>query len=325
MEKSIISHISEKANIPQEDVLTRINDKMNEFSGLVSEEGAAYLIAKEMGVDLNTETQKKDLKIENIVSGMRSVSIKAGIVEITQLNNFNKSDGSIGRVQNLILGDETGTIRMSLWDDQTELITKIKKGDSIEIKNAYSKDNNRGLVELRLGKKTIVKSLLGNPVKVIAQTGVVQNTRTPIFLVKQDGVKYEIEGTVLQWFTKNAFFYVCPTCNKRVTSHEGNVYTCEEHGEVTAIKHMVISTIIDDGSASIRCVFFRDVATKLIGTENINNYEELDGLSGTVLGKYINVKGRSKYNTFFNALELIVEDFSEVNVSEKLKNMVEVN
>ncbi len=325
MKNSLIEKIAQQANVGIEEVQKRINSKLSEFSGLVSEEGAVYLVAKDLGVDPSTEIQKKSLKIENIVPGMRSVSLKGKVVSISDINSFKKSDGSEGQVQNVVLGDETGTVRLSLWNDQIELADKLEINTAIEIKNAYSKEDNRGDAELRLGKKTIVRKIDSSEIPNVVTFSTNNIKKTHIVGVQHENVKYEVEGTILQIFTKNAFFMVCPSCGKRVTKNESNVYTCEEHGEVNPVKKLVISLILDDGTATIRCVFFENVAYNLIKSKDINSYEELENIVKPLLGKYIHVSARSKFNSFFNALELIVDNVKDIDVSEKLQNYVEVN
>lgn len=44
--------ISKEGNISMDDVNIKIEEKIIELSGLVSEEGAAYIVAKELGLDL---------------------------------------------------------------------------------------------------------------------------------------------------------------------------------------------------------------------------------------------------------------------------------
>ena len=55
MVDALVEKISEESGKDKDEIQERIEDKMKELSGLVSEEGAAHLIAKEEGVEL-TET-----------------------------------------------------------------------------------------------------------------------------------------------------------------------------------------------------------------------------------------------------------------------------
>ena len=62
---TIVLKIMETTGLPKEDINMKIVDKQAELSGLVSKEGAAYIIAKELGLDLLSQpmTLKTTLRI----------------------------------------------------------------------------------------------------------------------------------------------------------------------------------------------------------------------------------------------------------------------
>ena len=51
-----------------------------------------------------------------------------------------EKNGKKGKVVNLMLADETGQIRLSLWNEQVKLVeeSQIKEGVVIEITNGYT-------------------------------------------------------------------------------------------------------------------------------------------------------------------------------------------
>ena len=59
----IVQKISETANISSEEIETKVNAKLKQLSGLISKEGAAHIIANELGVKLFENTSGK-LKIK---------------------------------------------------------------------------------------------------------------------------------------------------------------------------------------------------------------------------------------------------------------------
>ncbi|MFB6115353.1 MAG: DUF2240 family protein, partial [Candidatus Nanohalobium sp.] len=147
--QGIIDKIVEETELEEDEVKENVEEKMGEFEGLVSEEGAVHLVAKEHGVAI-AEQGEEDLKVENIVPEMRKVRLKARVVDISDVNTFERDDDEEdGKVQNIVLGDETGTIRVTLWDEQTEIAEKIDEGDVIEISGAYTVEDNQGNAELR--------------------------------------------------------------------------------------------------------------------------------------------------------------------------------
>lgn len=155
----VVGKICEHTDGMEEDKVRKmIEEKVIELSGLVSREGAAYIVARELGLSLLKES-KRQLKIKNLMSGLRSVDIVARVMKSYEPREFQKN-GKTGRVANLLLGDETGTVRLSLWNDEVDLIEKdnIKEGDVVSISGGYVKMDNRDMPELRLGRGNMDKT-----------------------------------------------------------------------------------------------------------------------------------------------------------------------
>ena len=100
---TMVERLSEHAKIEPDKVRQLIAEKQEELSGLVSEEGAAYIVARELGLNMIRESRKQ-LKIKSLVSGLRSVDLVARVVRIFEERHFER-DGKKGSVINLILGD----------------------------------------------------------------------------------------------------------------------------------------------------------------------------------------------------------------------------
>jgi replication factor A1 len=81
---------------------------------------------------------------------MKGVDVKATIVEIPTANRVVTRWGTESYVSNAIIADETGSIRLTLWNDY---INKIRVGDEVEIKNGYV-SSFAGQFQLRLGRKS---------------------------------------------------------------------------------------------------------------------------------------------------------------------------
>ena len=151
----LVERISQESKKSKEDVKKLIEDKLLELSGLVSEEGAAYIVARELGLNLLASTHRQ-MRVENLIPGLRSVDIVARITKIFPPREFSKN-GKAGVVQNLSLADPTGRVRLSLWNDETKLVSegKIKEDDVVKIERGFTKQDNTGKPELRVGKGAI--------------------------------------------------------------------------------------------------------------------------------------------------------------------------
>ena len=73
------------------------------------------------------------LKINEIKPGMSGVSMEGNILEKSDPRSVNTRYGQRS-VADLTLEDETGTINLSLWEQQIDL---VNVGDRVSIKGAY--------------------------------------------------------------------------------------------------------------------------------------------------------------------------------------------
>lgn len=99
-------------------------------------------------------------KIDEIKDGMNDLTVLGKVLDLGQVKTFTRKDGGEGRVANMTIGDSTGTIRVSMWDDKAGLVDELEIGESIRIQNAYSKVNNFSQkVEISLGNSSVVDIL----------------------------------------------------------------------------------------------------------------------------------------------------------------------
>jgi len=324
--EKILDELEKQTDISREELEERINNKQKELSGLVSLEGAAHLIAKELGINLLDETRRK-LEMKNIVSGMKNVNVIGRIFRISDIINFKRKDGSDGRVVNIFLADATGYVRIPLWNEQVNLVEEqtIKVGDIIQVINGMAKENVFGYVEISLGKYGSIKPLEEIDVELPSVKELLNKTfkqaETSIDMV--DGTSSELNGTVVHVFKGNFLFDTCSICG--ATLQDGK---CLKHGEVKSTPNLVISCIVDDGIENMRAVTFRSLAEQFCGVAtselvNLSVEERYKLIAEKLIGKELLLRGRLKKNKIFNRLELIVNSFEEPNVLEKSKELID--
>ncbi len=324
----IIEKICEHAKISRDEVERLIEEKQDELSGLVSKEGAAYIIAREFGITLLKETERR-LKIRNLIDGLRSVELVARVIDVAEPREFEKN-GKKGKVVNVYLGDETGFVRLTLWNEEIDLAKDIKPGDVIKITRGYVRVDNRGELELRVGRGKLEKI---DDVGDIPPTSELDRKltvvkRKPISDFKE-GDYVETRACVVQLFKKNPFFEVCPECGARLTK-DNDKWICSEHGVVEPKYEAVISGVIDDGFGNIRAVFFREMAEKLFG-KTIDELREIAKKNVDVLsvydvfdgyGKDYIIRGRVKKNELTERMELVVNDISDVDIKKECEELI---
>jgi len=96
------------------------------------------------------------LKISELRDGLRKVDIDGEITEVPEAREVNLRTGGQARVAECTFKDDSGEVKLSLWDDQ---IDQVKVGSKISIENGYT-NSFRGEMRLnvgRFGKMSVVE------------------------------------------------------------------------------------------------------------------------------------------------------------------------
>ncbi|MFB6190209.1 MAG: OB-fold nucleic acid binding domain-containing protein [Candidatus Nanohaloarchaea archaeon] len=261
---------------------------------------------------------------------MRNVNLKARITNILDANTFDRDDGSEGKVQNIVLADESGSIRVTLWDEQTEIAEKVEEGDAIEVHNAYTVEDDRGNAELRLGDESQVKMAEDDEVPEVDTSGgsTGETEEASIREVKSENASYRVKGLLVNIYTSNPFYNRCPECGTSVREDDDGDMVCEDHGEIEdPDKALAVSAVIDDGTGNIRAVFFRDLAREMLEidekVEEEGDIEAVEDAAADAVGKELVIEGRTRYNDYFGRLEMIANEMDEVDVEQEIENLME--
>lgn len=94
------------------------------------------------------------MQIKDLKPKMGSVDVVVDIVDVGVPREFQKF-GKPGRVATAIAKDETGDVKLSLWNEDIE---RVKAGDRVHISNGYANEW-QGEIQLttgRMGKMEIV-------------------------------------------------------------------------------------------------------------------------------------------------------------------------
>ncbi|MGB9941274.1 OB-fold nucleic acid binding domain-containing protein [Methanosarcina sp.] len=125
------------------------------YSGVEVNVGNNGVLAEsEEEIDVTASSQK----IKDVKDGMGDLNLTGKVLEISEIRTFQRKDGNPGKVGNLLLGDATGTLRVTLWDDKTEFLNQIEYGDTVELVNAYARENAfTQKIELQIGNRSIIR------------------------------------------------------------------------------------------------------------------------------------------------------------------------
>jgi replication factor A1 len=299
----VLERIAKVANLDLDEIKRRVEAKRSKLSGLISPEGAAQVIAAELGINFDDEK----LKLDELLPGMRKVNVVGKIINLFPVREFTTKKGDKGKVCNFILADDTSNVKVVLWD--TNHIAKIENGEIqegsvIEIGNGSVRDN-----EIHLGSFSEFKAS-SEIFKEVVSARVI-NDKTIEDLKPNESAK--IRAFVVQSFEPR-FFNVCPECKKKVlASEDGSSYSCGEHGKVPPEKRALINIVLDDGTETIRAVAFHDNLSKL-GLVDLEDPEKLSFQREDLLGKELIVSGNVRLNNFFNNTELIINSVEDLDL-----------
>ncbi|MBI4450679.1 DUF2240 family protein [Candidatus Woesearchaeota archaeon] len=302
----ILSKIREKTGLSDEEILKRIEQKTLQLSGLVSKDGAAHIVANELGVKLFQHGGRQ--KIKDIYPGLRSVETIGRVQQVYELRSFQRAEGTGGKVCSIVLADETGSIRVVGWGSHADTVAKLQPGVPLLIRQAYSRESNLGGRELHLNDNTL---LTINPLNETVPEVKLGPERKAIKDLQENESGVELLGTIIQLYDPR-FFEVCPKCQRRARPAEGGGFACETHGVVEQDYGMVFTIILDDGTGTTRCVFFRNQAEMLLGKTkdeliSIKDVPEaFEPVKTDLLGTMIKVLGKVNKNQMFDRVEFMV-------------------
>lgn len=89
------------------------------------------------------------LPIRDLRIGMNHINLRAKVLKIPRPKLVFTRFGNYASVANALIADETGTIKLCLWNEQ---INSISNGDTIQIKNGRA-STFRGEKQLSIGRK----------------------------------------------------------------------------------------------------------------------------------------------------------------------------
>lgn len=94
------------------------------------------------------------VSVNELNPNSRKVNLKVKIVSVSAAREVvSRRDGSVHKVAEALVGDETGSILLTLWDDA---ISEVSPGSSILIKNGYV-SLYKGQMRLNLGRYGVME------------------------------------------------------------------------------------------------------------------------------------------------------------------------
>jgi replication factor A1 len=161
-------------------------------------------------------------------------------------------------VASVIIEDETGLVRLSLWDDDVMKLSELKPNTIVTVENGYTRTGLIGTVDLNVGRAGVLKI---NPDGIYVDIPSAEERLTEIKDLREGDKNITVEGQLLD-----------DPISREVNTIRGPA--------------IVVSFRIDDGTGEARVSLWRDYGKQVeslsagarLRIENCNIREPFDGL-----------------------------------------------
>tara|TARA_Y100000310_G_scaffold325041_1_gene387877 strand:+ start:3245 stop:4240 length:996 start_codon:yes stop_codon:yes gene_type:complete len=302
--EQLVERISSSSGIEKDEIGRKVEAKRAKLSGLVSKEGAAQIVAAELGINFEQER----LKLSELLHGMKRANVVGKILEIYSIREYNKND-RVGKVANLLIADSSSNMKMVLWDtNHIQLFEngKLKKGDVIEVSNGGVRNG-----ELHLSSFSDIKKSDEKLDNVVEERVFGEKKLKDV----KPGESVKVRAVIVQSFEPR-YFEVSEKTGRKVSDEE------REKGEVKIVKRALLNVVLDDGTESMRSVMFGDTIKKLgLQDEEIFDLAKFEAKKLSLLGEEKIFSGNVRQNALYNTIEFTIEDVKEINADELVKEL----
>lgn len=130
--------------ITKEEFERRVEQKIEDCGDLVDEPTAAMMVIGELG--------REHVKIKGLGARSSLFSFFGKVIDKTEPKEFDRADGEKGWVATLLLGDETGTTRVVLWDEKAGAALDTMVGEVLEVIGRHPGKSTHEIYALALRK-----------------------------------------------------------------------------------------------------------------------------------------------------------------------------
>ena len=209
-----------------------------------------------------------------------SLIVIGRIIEMYDVREFDRDNGDKGFVRNIEIADDTGSIRVALWNEDAKRNLKI--GEAIKLQNpriTYNEDH----LEINVSSTTAILEPAESELSSIPTYDELKEiiyTPKTIESLTDDDVNVRVTGTLKDVSSGRILLRKCPNCgnNLDVSEEENYCDYCGEEYDEPRYTLMIPARLTDD-TGEISITFFDNLVEELIGMkkEEVINLSE-DGL-----------------------------------------------
>ncbi len=301
--QKLVDRISRSSGLDNSEIERRVEAKKAKLSGLISKEGAAQIVAAELGINFDSEK----LKLSELVEGMKRVNVLGKVVKLNPVRAFNKN-GREGKVGSFLLADESSNVRTVLWDtNHISLIEngKITENSVVEITNGAIRNS-----ELHLSSFSDIKISKEELQNVISQVVIAEKKLHDC----KPGDSIKTRAIIVKTFEPR-YFEVHPKTGKKLTQEDLD-------SGISPSKRALLNVILDDGTETVRSVLFTEQILSLgLSEDQIFSLEEFNKIKDSLLGEEKLFSGQIRANSLYNTTEFTIQQVQSLEPEALLKEL----
>ncbi|MDO5823530.1 OB-fold nucleic acid binding domain-containing protein [Methanobrevibacter sp.] len=240
-------------------------------------------------------------KISDIDEDDQDIIVIGRVIELSEIHEFERDNGDSGFVRNIEIADETGSLRVVLWDADAK--REFEMGQPIKLQNPRFDLDNDSRIEAIVNRNTAILEPSESEIeKLPSQDELMEAIYVPktIESLAEDDVNVCVTGTIVEVDSNRIISKKCPSCNGYVEGGEDE-NVCDNCGHVFDEPKtlLMVPLRIEDDTGDIKVTFFDKLAEELIGMkkEEIVNLvddgygieEKLEDLNGETIEIIANV------------------------------------
>ena len=140
-----------------EEMIQKKKEKIG--AGYLTDQGALFLIASDLGVSLN-EPLKVEMGLKDLYVGAKEITLATRVMNVYPVKQFSRKDGSQFLLRTMTVYDGDSRAQVKLWDEKANLpgIENLKPGDLVKIIKAYIKSDMKGNPIINVGSGSNIES-----------------------------------------------------------------------------------------------------------------------------------------------------------------------
>ncbi|HXU94981.1 MAG TPA: single-stranded DNA-binding protein [Candidatus Nitrosotalea sp.] len=140
-----------------EEMIQKKKEKIG--AGYLTDQGALFLIASDLGVSLN-EPLKVEMGLKDLYVGAKEITLATRVMNVYPVKQYSRKDGSQFLLRTMTVYDGDSRAQVKLWDEKANLpgIENVKPGDLVKIIKAYVKSDMKGNPIINVGSGSTVES-----------------------------------------------------------------------------------------------------------------------------------------------------------------------